>query len=54
MMTSPLLLGLQGVPEPAMTTGGWVFMAVAWMTVGTLLVWSFVRVMSGPKPGENG
>ncbi len=57
-LTAVLTVGLlqDGPPDPAMDTGGWVFMGLAWVTVGSLLVWSFVRVITGGKSpdGEAG
>lgn len=54
-MFAPLLLAAQDVPlrEPEMTTGSWVFMLCAWVFVGTLLAWSFKRVLSEPGPAPD-
>ena len=43
---------VQDLPDPVMDTGGWLFLGLAWVAVTGLLVWSFVRVMTGGKgPG---
>jgi hypothetical protein len=44
---------LRELPSPTMGLGGWLFMGLAWLSVTTLLVWSFVRVMSGPADGSD-
>ncbi len=43
----------QDLPEPQMDIGGWILLGVAWTSVTCLLVWSFVRVLSDPKPGPD-
>ena len=40
---------LQADDGPHMTLGAWIFMGIAWVSVTTLLVWSFRRVLGGPK-----
>ena len=56
-MTPAALLMLQdaGLPEafervPSMTSGSTIMLVVAWAFVTLLLIWSFVRVLGGPKP----
>lgn len=56
-MTTPALLLLQDaeLPKafqrvPEMTTGSTALLAVAWVFVTALLIWSFKRVLGGPKP----
>lgn len=51
LMASALMLLQQGQPEPEMHAGGWTFLAIAWLSVGTLLVWSFIRVLTTPSGG---
>jgi len=43
----------ESLAQPEMTTGGWAFLALAWVTVGGLLVWSFLRVLGAPRPGPS-
>jgi hypothetical protein len=39
----------QEMPEPEMHAGGWTFLGLAWLSVGTLLAWSYIRVLSSPS-----
>jgi hypothetical protein len=33
-----------------LTTGGWIFMLVSVISVTTLVIWCFKRVLSGKRP----
>jgi len=44
---------LRELPEPVMGLGAWLFMGLAWLSITALLVWSFVRVISGPPGGPD-
>ncbi len=48
-------LGLQAAADltPVMGLGGWLFMGLAWLAVASLLVWSYVRVLSGSADGSD-
>ena len=51
-LASAALLALQDRPEPVMGTGSWAFMGIAWLVVTSLLVWSFVKVLTGGPSGD--
>jgi hypothetical protein len=55
LSTLPPVLGTLAVQvgEPEMGMASWLFLGLAWTGVISLLVWSFVRVLWGPKPGQS-
>ncbi len=41
-------------PEPQMTMGAWIFLAIGWFAVTTLAVWCFRRVLRPDRSDDDG